>query len=97
MAYDITTCLQCISVSHPHTTSPPPQVCWEKFGRYFEVDLKIVNIKEGWMVMDPQDAVDAVDENTICVCGILGSTYNGEFEDIKKLNDLLLEKNAQTG
>lgn len=73
------------------------QVCWEKFSNYFEVETKFVNVKEGSFVMDPQEAVDAVDENTICVCGILGSTYNGEFEDIKKINDLLMEKNAKTG
>ena len=47
--------------------------------------------------MDPAKAVEMVDENTICVAAILGSTYNGEFEDVKLLNDLLLEKNKQTG
>ncbi|KAJ7549937.1 hypothetical protein O6H91_07G075500 [Diphasiastrum complanatum] len=47
--------------------------------------------------MDPYEAVEMVDENTICVCAILGSTYNGEFEDVKLLNDLLLKKNKKTG
>uniref|UniRef100_A0A7C8ZGJ2 Glutamate decarboxylase n=1 Tax=Opuntia streptacantha TaxID=393608 RepID=A0A7C8ZGJ2_OPUST len=47
--------------------------------------------------MDPTKAVEMVDENTICVAAILGSTLNGEFEDVKLLNDLLLEKNKQTG
>ncbi|KAJ0085191.1 hypothetical protein Patl1_07424 [Pistacia atlantica] len=47
--------------------------------------------------MDPQKAVAIVDENTICVVAILGSTLNGEFEDVKLLNDLLTEKNKQTG
>ena len=47
--------------------------------------------------MDPQKAVDMVDENTICVGAILGSTLNGEFEDVKRLNDLLVEKNNETG
>uniref|UniRef100_A0A803Q3E6 Glutamate decarboxylase n=1 Tax=Cannabis sativa TaxID=3483 RepID=A0A803Q3E6_CANSA len=73
------------------------QVCWEKFARYFEVELKEVKVKEGYYVMDPVKAVEMVDENTICVAAILGSTYNGEFEDVKLLNDLLLEKNKQTG
>ncbi|PKI65297.1 hypothetical protein CRG98_014335 [Punica granatum] len=47
--------------------------------------------------MDPVQAVELVDENTICVAAILGSTLNGEFEDVKLLNDLLLEKNKETG
>lgn len=54
-------------------------------------------MREDYYVMDPAKAVDMVDENTICVAAILGSTYNGEFEDVKLLNDLLLEKNKQTG
>ncbi|KAL7230442.1 hypothetical protein ACSBR2_008844 [Camellia fascicularis] len=73
------------------------QVCWEKFARYFEVELKEVKLREGYYVMDPTKAVEMVDENTICVAAILGSTLNGEFEDVKLLNDLLTEKNKQTG
>ncbi|MBA0848468.1 hypothetical protein Goshw_002645 [Gossypium schwendimanii] len=73
------------------------QVCWEKFARYFEVELKEVKLREGYYVMDPAKAVEMVDENTICVAAILGSTLNGEFEDVKLLNDLLVEKNKETG
>jgi len=73
------------------------QVCWEKFARYFEVELKEVKLKEGYYVMDPEKAAEIVDENTICVAAILGSTLNGEFEDVKMLNDLLTAKNAETG
>lgn len=47
--------------------------------------------------MDPAKAVEMVDENTICVAAILGSTLTGEFEDVKLLNDLLTEKNQETG
>ncbi|KAK4782431.1 hypothetical protein SAY86_016533 [Trapa natans] len=73
------------------------QVCWEKFARYFEVELKEVKLREGYYVMDPEKAVEMVDENTICVAAILGSTLTGEFEDVKALNDLLTKKNAETG
>ena len=73
------------------------EVCWEKFARYFEVELKEVKLREDYLVMDPVKAVEMVDENTICVAAILGSTLNGEFEDVKLLNDLLIEKNKQTG
>ena len=73
------------------------KVCWEKFARYFEVELKDVKLKDGYYVMDPEKPVELVDENTICVCAILGSTYNGEFEDVRRLNDLLEKKNKETG
>uniref|UniRef100_A0A0D9W5K3 Glutamate decarboxylase n=1 Tax=Leersia perrieri TaxID=77586 RepID=A0A0D9W5K3_9ORYZ len=73
------------------------QVCWEKFARYFEVELKEVKLSEGCYVMDPDKAVEMVDENTICVAAILGSTLTGEFEDVRRLNDLLAAKNKRTG
>eukprot|EP00898_Chlorokybus_atmophyticus_P008804 jgi/Chlat1/8925/Chrsp92S09262 len=47
--------------------------------------------------MNPKKAVDMVDENTICVAVMFGSTYTGEFEDVKAINDLLMEKNTATG
>uniref|UniRef100_A0A804MFH5 Glutamate decarboxylase n=1 Tax=Zea mays TaxID=4577 RepID=A0A804MFH5_MAIZE len=73
------------------------QVCWEKFARYFEVELKEVRLREGCYVMDPDEAVRMVDDNTICVAAILGSTLTGEFEDVRRLNDLLAANNRRTG
>ncbi|XVE57217.1 hypothetical protein DITRI_Ditri04bG0073500 [Diplodiscus trichospermus] len=73
------------------------QVCWEKFARYFEVELKEVKLQEGYYIMDVEKAVELVDENTICVAAILGSTLTGEFEDVKLLNELLTKKNEETG
>lgn len=56
-----------------------------------------MKLSEGYYVMDPVKAVEMVDKNTICVGAILGSTLNGEFEDVKLLNDLLVKKNNETG
>lgn len=61
------------------------------------MELKEVKLSERCYVMDPVKAVEMVDENTICVAAILGSTLNGEFEDVKLLNDLLAGKNKKTG
>lgn len=61
------------------------------------MELKEVKLREDYFVVDPEKAVEMVDENTICVAAILGSTLNGEFEDVKRLNDLLIEKNNETG
>ena len=43
-------------------------------------------------MIDPKKAVDLVDENTIGICAIVGTTYTGEYEDVKAINDLLVEK-----
>ena len=72
------------------------QVCWEKACRYFEVDEKYVFCTETRYVIDPEEAVNLVDENTIGICCILGSTYTGEYEDVKAVNDLLLKKGLST-
>lgn len=66
------------------------QVCWEKATRYFDVEEKFVYCTEDRYVLDPEEAVKLVDENTIGICVILGLTYTGEYEDIKKVNDLLV-------
>jgi len=73
------------------------QVCWEKAARYLEVEERYWYCTSEKFTIDPQEAVDLCDENTIMVCAILGSTYTGEYEDVKTLNDLLLKKNKAEG
>ncbi|CAG8484890.1 28918_t:CDS:10 [Dentiscutata erythropus] len=73
------------------------QVCWEKATRYFEIEENFVYLSEGTYVLQPEKAVELVDENTIGICAILGSTYTGHYEDVKAVNDLLLVKNKKTG
>ena len=68
------------------------QVCWEKAARYFDVEEKYVNCTMDRYVIDPEEAVKMVDENTIGICAIVGLTYTGEYEDVEKINDLLVEK-----
>ncbi|TVY56485.1 Glutamate decarboxylase [Lachnellula suecica] len=72
------------------------QVCWEKAARYFEVEEKYVYCTPDRYVIDPKETVDLVDENTIGICVILGTTYTGEYEDAKAVNDLLIERNIDT-
>ncbi|KAK7534903.1 pyridoxal phosphate-dependent transferase [Phyllosticta citribraziliensis] len=72
------------------------QVCWEKAARYFEVEEKYVFCTKDRYVIDAKEAVDLVDENTIGICAILGTTYTGEYEDIKGINDLLVERGLDT-
>ncbi|KAF5672463.1 glutamate decarboxylase [Fusarium heterosporum] len=81
------------STEHPNIVmSSAVQVCWEKATRYFEIDEKLVYCTRDRFVMDPEEAVGLCDENTIGMCAILGTTYTGEYEDIKAMNDLLVER-----
>ena len=72
------------------------QVCWEKAARYFEVEEKYVYCSPDRFVIDPEETVNLVDENTIGICVILGTTYTGEYENAKAVNDLLVKKNMDT-
>jgi len=73
------------------------QVCWEKYARYFEVEPRYVPLSETRYVLGVSEAIDRVDENTIAVVGILGSTYTGEYEPIAELNDALEQLNKAQG
>jgi glutamate decarboxylase len=73
------------------------QVCWKKFTCYFKVELKEVKPREGYYVMDLEKVMEMVDENTIYIATILGSTLINKFKDVKMLNDLLTVKNVETG
>jgi glutamate decarboxylase len=65
------------------------QVCWEKFPRYFDVEPRYVNLTESRFVIGVDEAMALVDENTIGVVGVLGSTYTGEYEPIAELDAAL--------
>ena len=61
------------------------QVVWEKFCRYFDVEPRYLPMEEGRYVITPEQVVDAVDEDTIGVVAILGTTYTGELEPIAEI------------
>ncbi|KAI6150858.1 pyridoxal phosphate-dependent transferase, partial [Pisolithus tinctorius] len=74
------------------------QVALEKFARYFEVECRLVPVSvESKYRLDPKRAMEYVDENTIGVYVILGSTYTGHYEPVKEMADLLDEYEKRTG
>ncbi|KAH7234241.1 pyridoxal phosphate-dependent transferase [Fusarium solani] len=81
------------SVDKPNMImSSAVQVVWEKAMRYFEVEERFIYCDPDRYVIDPEQAVDLCDENTIGICAILGTTYTGQYEDVKALNDLLIDR-----
>jgi glutamate decarboxylase len=65
-------------------------VVWEKFCRYFDVEPRIVRLREDKYVIGPEDVEPHIDENTIGVAVVLGTTFTGHADDIAGINDLLL-------
>ena len=73
------------------------QVCWDKFCRYWEVEPRFVPMERGRYCLNAEEAIKLCDENTIGIAGIFGTTFTGEYEPIKEINDALDEYNAKTG
>src|SRR5262249_17363413 len=72
-------------------------VVWEKFCRYFDVEPRIVPLQEDKLVIGPEDVEPHIDENTIGVAAVLGTTFTGHADDIVGINDLLMRKKKEEG
>jgi glutamate decarboxylase len=65
-------------------------VVWEKFCRYFDVEPRIIPLQPDKYTIGPEDVEPHVDENTIGVAAVLGTTFTGHADDIGGINDLLV-------
>ena len=72
-------------------------VVWEKFCRYFDVEPRIVPLQPGKYTIGPEDVEPHVDENTIGVAAVLGTTFTGHKDDVKGINDLLVRLKGERG
>ena len=72
-------------------------VVWEKFCRYFDVEPRIVPLQPGKYTIGPEDVAPHVDENTIGVAAVLGTTFTGHKDDIGGINSLLLQIKQERG
>lgn len=72
-------------------------VCWEKFARYFDVEMRIIPLEKGLYTITAKKVEELVDENTICVGAILGTTYSGQADPIQEINDVLLKIKKEKG
>jgi glutamate decarboxylase len=71
--------------------------CWEKFARYFEVEARIVPMEEGRYTIGGADVSPLLDENTIAVAGLLGTTFTGQMDDLRSIDALLTKLQAERG
>src|SRR3954468_13524727 len=72
-------------------------VVWEKFCRYFDVEPRIIPLAEGKYTIGPDDVAPYLDENTIGVVAVLGTTFTGHKDDVVGINDLLLGVKNEKG
>jgi len=72
-------------------------VVWEKFCRYFDVEPRIVPLQENKLVIGPDDVEPHIDEDTIGVAAVLGTTFTGHSDDIAGINELLVRIREEKG
>lgn len=73
------------------------QVVWEKFCQLWQIELRTVPITMEHPTLDIEAAINACDENTICIVPIAGVTWTGMNDDIEGLDSALEEYNRKTG
>ena len=81
----------------PNIVCGPVQVCWHKFARYFDVELREVPIAPGHLCTTADQFVPYCDENTIGVVATLGVTFTCVYEPVKEFAAALDELQKNTG
>jgi len=87
-----------LSISRPNMVmGSNVQVVWEKFCRYWDVEPRYVPVTADRFTVTPDDVMQRVDENTIGVIPILGTTYTGEYEPVAEIHDRVVAYNTEHG
>lgn len=81
----------------PNFVCGPVQVCWEKFARYFDVEIRQVPLRPDRYDLHPDDIAAHCDSNTIMVVATLGQTFTGLFEDVAGISAALDDLQRRTG
>jgi len=71
--------------------------CWEKFARYFEVEARLAPMEEGRYTVGAAEVEPLLDERTIAVAGVLGTTFTGQMDDLESIDSLLARVERDRG
>ena len=85
------------STDRPNMVCGPVQICWHKFARYFDVEIREVPLEGDRMIMNPDEVLKRVDENTIGVVPTMGVTFTCQYEPVKAIHDALDKLQQETG
>ena len=84
-------------IDRPNLVCGPVQVCWHKFGRYFDVEVREIPLSGERLMMHPEQALVHCDENTIMVVPTLGLTMTCQYEPVAAIARALDELERRTG
>ncbi|QKJ66967.1 glutamate decarboxylase [Deefgea piscis] len=81
----------------PNLITGPVQICWHKFVRYWDIEIREIPMDNGRIVMNAAEVLKRCDENTIGVVPTLGITFTGQYEPVKEISDALDQLQKDTG
>ncbi len=81
----------------PNLICGPVQVCWHKFARYWDVELREIPMEGDRLIMTPEEVIKRCDENTIGVIPTLGVTFTCQYEPVQTVSNALDQLQKETG
>jgi glutamate decarboxylase len=69
-------------IDKPNLITGPVQVCWHKFTRYWDVEHREIPMEGDRLIMNAEEVLKLVDENTIGVVPTLGVTFTCDFDPV---------------
>lgn len=66
-------------------------VVWDKFCRYFDVEPRQAPTRKGRYTVGVEELAPLIDENTIGVVAVVGTTFTGECDEVAQLDAHLRE------
>jgi glutamate decarboxylase len=64
-------------------------VVWDKFCRYFDVEPRQAPLPKGRYTIGADELAPLIDENTIGVVAVVGTTFTGECDDVAGIDAML--------
>jgi glutamate decarboxylase len=70
---------------------------WNKGANYFEIEQRLIPLHPERFTITADEVLDRVDENTICVVGVLGTSYTFQYDPIEDINNALVRLKQKNG
>lgn len=70
---------------------------WVKASIFLELEQKVIPLHPDRYTITAAEIMEQVDENTICVVGVLGTSYTFDYDPIEEINDALVAYKNNTG
>lgn len=81
----------------PNMICGPVQICWHKFAKYWDIELREIPMEKDRLIMSPEEVIKRCDENTIGVVPTLGVTFTCDYEPVKEVCEALDKFQEKTG